>query len=129
MKYKLIGEDSPTLGNIFKNRGLILQNILGVTEKALHDPFLMKNMDKAVETVKRHMDNNSLIVVQQDPDTDGYTSTAVLHLYLKMVKHDINIVVLIHSGKAHGIEETKVYDILEEGIEPSNLLVISPDAS
>ncbi|MCM3086638.1 single-stranded-DNA-specific exonuclease RecJ [Bhargavaea ginsengi] len=43
-----------------------------------HDPFLMKDMDKAVDLIQKHIHTNSRIAVYGDYDADGVTSTTVL---------------------------------------------------
>ena len=40
----------------------------------LHDPFLMKDMDKAVERLTRAMRHNEMIFIYDDYDVDGTTS-------------------------------------------------------
>ena len=42
----------------------------------LHDPFLMKDMQKAVERLEQAMDNGENILVYGDYDVDGTTSVA-----------------------------------------------------
>jgi len=49
----------------------------------LHDPFLMKDMDKAVERVLRALNDNEKILIYGDYDVDGTTSVALVYAYLK----------------------------------------------
>ena len=49
----------------------------------LHDPFLMKDMDKAVERVMRAIDEGEKVLVYGDYDVDGTTAVAVVYTYLK----------------------------------------------
>ncbi len=51
--------------------------------KDLHDPFLMKDMDKAVERIKAAIENDENIMVYGDYDVDGTTSVALMSSYLK----------------------------------------------
>ena len=51
--------------------------------KDLHDPFLMKDMDKAVARIEKAMANNENILVYGDYDVDGTTSVALMSSYLK----------------------------------------------
>ncbi len=48
----------------------------------LHDPFLMKDMDKAVERIERAMANEENILVYGDYDVDGTTSVALMSSFL-----------------------------------------------
>ena len=49
----------------------------------LHDPLLMKDMDKAVDRIKKAIDSNSPILVYGDYDVDGTTSVAMMSTYLR----------------------------------------------
>ena len=49
----------------------------------LHDPFLMKDMDKAVDRVLKAIHDNEKLLVYGDYDVDGTTAVAVVYTYLK----------------------------------------------
>ena len=49
----------------------------------LHDPFLMKDMDKAVERVMRAINEGEKVLIYGDYDVDGTTAVAVVYTYLK----------------------------------------------
>ena len=49
----------------------------------LHDPFLMKDMDKAVERIKKAWTDGEKILVYGDYDVDGTTAVALIYTYLK----------------------------------------------
>jgi single-stranded-DNA-specific exonuclease len=48
----------------------------------LHDPFLMKDMDKAVERIHRALQDKERILVYGDYDVDGTTAVAVMFSFL-----------------------------------------------
>ena len=48
----------------------------------LHDPFLMKDMDKAVKRIETAVENQENIMVYGDYDVDGTTSVALMSSYL-----------------------------------------------
>ena len=49
---------------------------------ALHDPYLMKNMDKAVDRIVAAIEANEKILVFGDYDVDGTTSVAVMYQFI-----------------------------------------------
>ena len=49
----------------------------------LHDPFLMKDMDKAVARIETAIEQGENILVYGDYDVDGTTSVALMSSYLK----------------------------------------------
>ena len=49
----------------------------------LHDPFLMQDMDHAVDRINRAVDTEEKIMVYGDYDVDGTTSVALLTSFLK----------------------------------------------
>ena len=48
----------------------------------LHDPFLIKGMDKAVDIILDYIKNNKKILIYGDYDVDGITGVAVLYNFL-----------------------------------------------
>ena len=51
--------------------------------KDLHDPFLLKDMDRAVERIKQAKDKGEVVLIFGDYDVDGVTSSAILAKALK----------------------------------------------
>ena len=82
---------SPVLANLLVQRGI------DTVEKAdkffkpnladLHDPFLMKDMDKAVERVERAVRDHEKIMVYGDYDVDGCTAVALVYKFLRQIGH------------------------------------------
>lgn len=57
----------------------------------LHDPFLMKDMNRAVERVFSAIANDEKILIYGDYDVDGTTSAALLYRYFKKIYKEENI--------------------------------------
>jgi single-stranded-DNA-specific exonuclease len=49
----------------------------------LHDPFLMKDMDKAVARLGRAIDDQEKVLIYGDYDVDGTTSVALMYQFLR----------------------------------------------
>ena len=49
----------------------------------LHDPFLMKGMEVAVDRIEKALQNNEKILVYGDYDVDGTTAVSIVYSYLK----------------------------------------------
>ncbi len=73
---------STTLTQIFVNRGIKdaedIKDFLSPSLENLHDPFLMPDMEKAVEQIKTALAKGKTALVCGDYDADGVTSTAIL---------------------------------------------------
>ncbi len=54
----------------------------------LHDPFLMKDMDKAVERILQAFSSQQKILVFGDYDVDGTTSVASMYKFLQSIFAD-----------------------------------------
>lgn len=50
---------------------------------SLHDPFLMKDMNKAVDRISTAISRNEKILVYGDYDVDGTTSVALMYSFLR----------------------------------------------
>ena len=55
----------------------------------LHDPFLMRDMDKAVERLHRAIVQNEKILIYGDYDVDGTTAVALMYRFLEGVQSPI----------------------------------------
>ena len=56
----------------------------------LHDPFLMRDMDKAVERLHRALETGEHILVYGDYDVDGTTAVAVMVSFLRQIAEKEN---------------------------------------
>ncbi len=56
---------------------------LAETPVLLRDPFLLRDMDRAVARIRRALDGNEVIAVYGDYDVDGITSTCLLLEFLR----------------------------------------------
>lgn len=77
----------------------------------LHDPFLMKDMHKAVDRILFAINHNQKILVFGDYDVDGTTSVATMYRFLKKIYKEENIDFYIPHRYREG------YGISKRGID------------
>ena len=77
----------------------------------LHNPFLMKDMDKAVERILKAITNNDKILVFGDYDVDGTTSVALMYRFLKKIYKEENIAFYVPHRYREG------YGVSKQGID------------
>ncbi|MEN8122239.1 MAG: single-stranded-DNA-specific exonuclease RecJ [Bacteroidota bacterium] len=69
----------------------------------LHDPYLMKDMDRAVERLNNALGNNEKILVYGDYDVDGTTSVALIYSFLKETHSNIEYYIPDRYAEGYGI--------------------------
>lgn len=69
----------------------------------LHDPFLMKDMDKAVVRIKDAIKNNEQILVFGDYDVDGTSSVALMASYLETKSTQISTYIPDRYEEGYGV--------------------------
>ncbi len=69
----------------------------------LHDPFLMKDMDKAVARIQRALGDGEKILVYGDYDVDGTTAVALMYSYLREQGADCEYYIPDRYKEGYGI--------------------------
>lgn len=69
----------------------------------LHDPFLMKDMDKAVSRIEEALSKGENILVFGDYDVDGTTSVALMSSYLKTKSENIATYIPDRYDEGYGV--------------------------
>ena len=89
----------------------------------LHDPLLMKDMDKAINRVVEAKESNQVILIIGDYDTDGTTAASILQLYFKSLKIDSYYYIPHREKEGYGISKNAI----DYGIKIGAKLIISCD--
>jgi single-stranded-DNA-specific exonuclease len=89
----------------------------------LHDPWLMKDMDKAVGRVLSAITHNEKILVFGDYDVDGTTSVACMYQFLKKVHHSVDFYIPHRYREGYGVSKAGIDFARENGFT----LIISLD--
>lgn len=69
----------------------------------LHDPFLMRDMDKAVDRLIRAIDSHEKILVYGDYDVDGTTAVALMYTFLKTQTDNLDFYIPDRYTEGYGI--------------------------
>ena len=69
----------------------------------LHDPLLMKNMQKAVDRIQTVISNGEKVLVYGDYDVDGTTSVAMMYSFLKKKVKEIEYYIPCRNDEGYGI--------------------------
>ena len=69
----------------------------------LHDPLLMKNMQKAVDRIQTVISNGEKVLVYGDYDVDGTTSVAMMYSFLKKKVKEIEYYIPCRYDEGYGI--------------------------
>jgi single-stranded-DNA-specific exonuclease len=80
----------------------------------LHDPFLMKDMDKAVERLEIAIQKQEKVMIYGDYDVDGTTSVAMMYLFLKEYLSNIDFYIPDRYSEGYGISPRSIEYAAEE---------------
>ncbi len=80
----------------------------------LSDPFLIKDMDKAVEVINEKIDSYELICIYGDYDCDGITATSILYNYLESMGANVMYYIPERSD-GYGLNANAVKEIAQKG--------------
>ncbi|WP_162416486.1 single-stranded-DNA-specific exonuclease RecJ [Cyclobacterium roseum] len=103
---------NPTLANMLVNRGI--QNFQQAKDffrpdlDKLHDPMLMKDMDKAVQRLVLAIQNQEFILIYGDYDVDGTTSVALFYSFIKSFYANVSFYIPDRYKEGYGISEKGV---------------------
>lgn len=103
---------NPTLANMLVNRGI--ENFQQAKDffrpdlDKLHDPMLMKDMDKAVHRLVLAIQNQESILIYGDYDVDGTTSVALFYSFIKSFYSNVRFYIPDRYKEGYGISEKGV---------------------
>jgi single-stranded-DNA-specific exonuclease len=105
------------IANLLVQRGITTyeeaRNFFRPTLDHLHDPFLMKDMDKAVERIENAMANKEHILVYGDYDVDGTTAVSLVYTFLKTLSGNVGHYIPDRYLEGYGIS-TQGIDFAKE---------------
>jgi single-stranded-DNA-specific exonuclease len=81
----------------------------------LHDPFLMKDMDKAINRINTAVENKEKVMVYGDYDVDGTTAVSLVYTFLKSLSGDIAHYIPDRYKEGYGISKQGIDFAKENG--------------
>lgn len=81
----------------------------------LHDPFLMKNMDVAIERIEKALASHEKILIYGDYDVDGTTSVALAYSFFSQLTENIEYYIPDRYLEGYGISTTGIDYASENG--------------
>lgn len=95
------------LANLLVQRGITTfdqaRSFFRPSLSELHDPFLMKDMDKAVSRLEKAIRNKEKILVYGDYDVDGTTAVALVYTFLKSFYENVDFYIPDRYEEGYGI--------------------------
>ena len=108
------------LATILVNRNIEenqIETYLNPNRKNFHDPFLMPDMEIAVNRILKAMENKEKIIIYGDYDVDGITSITVLKSFLKDRGIDVDQYIPNRLEEGYGLNNPAVKKIAEQGYD------------
>jgi len=81
----------------------------------LHDPFLMKDMDKAVEIIEKVINAGEKILIYGDYDVDGTTAVSLVYSFLNTLYINIDYYIPDRYTEGYGLSEMGLQHAVDQG--------------
>lgn len=131
---------SPIILQLLYNRGLTESNsfnaflhdvlpidktldVAGISDLRFYDPFLFRDMAKAVDLIISHIKKGNKIVVYGDYDADGVTSSVILFETLKILQAKVEVYLPDRVSEGYGLNMGAIDQITEQNFS----LIITVD--
>ena len=92
------------------------KKFLSMEETMFHDPFLMKDMEKAVIIINQAIKEKKKICIYGDYDVDGVTSVSMLYLYLKSKGGIVSYYIPDRIGEGYGMSGAAIDKMASDGV-------------
>ncbi|MBN2830638.1 MAG: single-stranded-DNA-specific exonuclease RecJ [Candidatus Cloacimonetes bacterium] len=92
-----------------------IEEFFNPSPTGIHDPFLFKDMEKAVERILRAIDSKEKITIYGDYDVDGTTATSLLYLGLKRLDGIVDFYIPHRMIDGYGLSSAGLQQIQQDG--------------
>ena len=112
-------EISPLVIGVLLNRNITdideIKNFLYGSEEPFHDPFLLKDMSKAVFRIVAAMEKGEKITVYGDYDVDGITASSLLYMFLKEQGAVVDVYIPKREDEGYGLNSDALQKLFATG--------------
>ena len=109
---------SEILATILVNRNIIdndeIKVFLNPTRNDFHDPYLMPDMEKAVDRIMKALDKKEKVMIYGDYDVDGITSITVLKKFLEERNLEAGYYIPNRLEEGYGLNKEAIEHIIEQ---------------
>lgn len=115
---------SPTIATLLLQRGVETfdqaKKFFRPQLADLYDPFLMKDMDKAVDRILKAISGGQRIMIYGDYDVDGTTSVSIVYSFFKKITSNIEYYIPDRYREGYGVSRIGIDYAAETGV---NLII------
>lgn len=112
---------SPILCRLLQERGIKTaaeaKHFFRPQLSELHDPFLMNDMEKAVERLNRAMGRKERVMIYGDYDVDGTTAVSLVYKFLQQFYSNIDYYIPDRYEEGYGVSEKGIDYAYETGVK------------
>lgn len=113
--------------NLLSFRGVEdIEGFLNPNKNNLQDPDDLVNINEGAQLYLSNIGDDKRILIIVDSDCDGFTSSAIIYQYTKIIAPTTQIDYWLHNGKEHGLSD-HIDKLMDEEIKYD--LIILPDSS
>ncbi len=113
-----------SIATVLYNRGFTnleqIEQFFNPTLQDLYDPFILKDMDKAVERIQTALMNKEKVMIYGDYDVDGITATSLLYLFLYEIGLNTFYYIPDREKDGYGLSKNGIDVAIENG---ANLII------
>lgn len=112
----------PFTRTLLENRGITAREdaekfLFPDYERDIHDPFLIKGMDKAVKRIIQGIDKEEKIVIYGDYDCDGIPGSVVLHDFFKHIGYkNFSNYIPHRQNEGYGLNSPAIDSFAKDGV-------------
>ena len=111
----------PVIARVIRNRGIVGEDAIRMflygDLSDLHDPFLFKDMDKAVKIIREKIREGAHIRIIGDYDIDGIMSSYILRRGLKELGGNADVKIPDRVTDGYGINEKLIREAKADGVD------------